>query len=286
MTAGAVPAGTVPAMRVARIGLAAVKGTRHRTLPQVRLAEHGPVGDRCFAVVDPARAQVLRTVAHPSLLAVQARWDGETLEVDLGDGPVAGRPRATGPSLVLDYWGRPVRAQVVPGPWAAAFSDHLGRHVVLVATAPTQVVYGGSVSLVTTGSLGALAPRSRTAAGDDREDSAPGASGVDGVDGARFRATVVVDTSGTGHDRPGAELDWVGREIAVGSALVRVTAATVRCAVVDLDPRTGRPDVRLLAALPRDGRGAPVFGVEGDVVRPGAVETGAAVTVGPHQLSA
>ena len=265
-------------MRVARIGLAAVKGTRHRTLPRVDLAAHGPVGDRRVAVVDPVHGQVLKTVANPSLVAVQARWDGTTLDVDLGDGWVGGCPGSTGSWLDVDYWGRPVRAEVVSGPWSAAFSEYLGRHVVLVEAAPTDVVYGGSVSLVTTASLAALTPGPRS--GESGHGNGDGAAReATGVDSARFRATVVVDTAGTEQDRPGAELGWVGRELRLGPAVVRVTAATLRCAVVDMNPRTGRPDLRLMAALPRDGRGTPVFGVEGEVVRPGVVDSGAAVSV-------
>ena len=258
-------------MQIARIGLAAVKGTRHQALTGVDLAPHGPVGDRRFAVVDPARAQVLRTVANPALVGVCARWDGVTLTVDFGNGRASGRPETTDSSLVVDYWGRPVRTDVVAGPWSEAFSDHLGRPVVLTTAAPADVVYGAGVSLVTTASLAALRPWVRAAPG--AEERAADA----GVEASRFRATVVVDTSGSEHDRPGAELSWVGRELQLGAATVRLTAVTARCAVVDVNPRTGRPDLRLLAALPRDGRGTPVFGIEGDVVGPARVTAGDAV---------
>lgn len=270
-------------MRIARTGLAAVKGTRHRTLAGVDLTPRGPAGDRRFAVVDPARAQVLRTVANPSLVAVAARWDGDTLTVDLDGRRVTGRPGTTGRSQPVDYWGRRVRTAEVAGPWSAAFSEYLGRPVVLTEAAPADVVYGAGVSLVTTGSLRALTPRLRAGEGPGpRTDG-----GVDdgtgcGVAASRFRATFVVDTAGTEHDRPGAELAWVGRVLRIGAASVRVTAVTARCAVVDVHPVTGHPDLRLLAALPRDVRGTPVFGVEGDVVRSARVTTGDPVVLAPQ----
>ncbi|MCU1432109.1 MAG: hypothetical protein JWP95_1214 [Actinotalea sp.] len=260
-------------VRVARIALAPVKGTRHRTLPEVHLSAQGPVGDRRFCLVDVEAGQALRTVAHPSLLAVRARWDGTTLTVDLGDERVSGRPEVLDRSHLVDYWGRQIRAEPVSGDWSAAFSDHLRRPVVLAAVAPGAAVYGGSVSLVTTASLQALTPEGRpgSAAGTGARSEL--------VDSARFRATFVVDTSGDAEDRPGVEASWVGRVLTLGPTAVRVTGSIVRCAVVDLDPRTGRSDARLLRALPRDGRGSPVFGVEAEVVRPGLVSTGAAVSV-------
>jgi hypothetical protein len=49
--------------------------------------------------------------------------------------------------------------------------------------------------------------------------------------------------------------------------------------VVDLDPVTGDRDVRLLDRLPRGADGEPVFGLQGEVVRPGRVGLGADVRV-------
>ena len=242
-------------MQVARIGFTPVKGGRHRTHGSVELTESGPVGDRVFCLVDPATGRCLRTVQNPTLLQASATWDGTTLSVELPSGTVAGEPVPTGEVLTVDYWGRDAPVEVVEGPWAAAYSAHLGREVVLARSAPGDVVYGASVSLVTGASLGWLADRA----------GAP-------VDGARFRATFQLD----GDDlRPHDEEGWVGRRLRIGTAEVRVRSIIPRCAVVELDPATGVPDLRLLKALaPRRTQGEVPFGVDADVTVPGHVTTG------------
>jgi uncharacterized protein YcbX len=125
------------------------------------------------------------------------------------------------------------------------------------------------VSLVTTSSLHRLSARVGTP-----------------VEGARFRPTFVVDT-GPEH-RPGVEEHWVGRDLTIGAAVVRVRGVIPRCAVVDLDPISGEKDLPVLRALAGYGRveGAvpparvPEFGVDAVVVRPGRVALHDPVGVG------
>ncbi len=97
------------------------------------------------------------------------------------------------------------------------------------------------------------------------------------VAGARFRPTFVVATR-----TPLEEAGWIGRELTIGSAVVRVRGAVPRCAVVDLDPVSGSRDRAVLHALARYGRvqGEVTFGVDAEVVRPGSVATGDRLVVG------
>jgi uncharacterized protein YcbX len=237
-------------VRVERIGFTPLKGGRHVAHDEVALETGGPVGDRAFCLVDPARARVLRTVENPTLVRHVARWASGVLSVDLPGGVVEAVPAATGRVLEVDYWGRVARLEVVDGPWAAAFSRLLGHDVVLARAAPGEVVYGAPVSLVTTEALRWL-----------------GSMVGHEVASERFRATFLVD-SGTAARR--TEEDWVGREVRVGDAIVHVRGAIPRCAVVDLDPVTGRRDASLLKAL------APelTFAVDAVVTRPGRVRVG------------
>lgn len=246
-------------MRVARIGFTPLKGGRHRAHGSVVLTATGPLGDRAFCLVDPALDRCLRTVENPTLLQTSASWDGVVLSARLPSGTVAGEPVRTGEVRRVDYWGRTAVLEVVEGPWAAAYSAHLGREVVLAATAPGEVVYGGSVSLVTTGSLARLADE-------------VGAS----VDGARFRATFEVDTGGL---ESHVEDGWVGRHVRLGAAEVRVRGLVPRCAVIDHDPASGIRDLDLLKALAgrRRGEEGVVFGVDAEVTVPGRVTTGDSV---------
>ncbi len=253
-------------MRISRIGLTPVKGGRHRDHPYVHLALEGPVGDRVFCLVDRARARVLRTVENPTLLQTSATWDDGVLTSTLPRGTVEGVPAPTGETLKVDYWGRTAALDVVDGPWAAAYAEHLGPDggdlVLARSSRPGEVVYGASVTLVTTSSLGLLAERS----------GGP-------VDGAQFRSTFTVDTAG---QPPHVEDDWVGTRLRVGDAEVEVRGVVPRCAVVDLDPDDGRRRSDVLKALGRyrRARGEVVFGVDAIVTRPGRVEVDARVERG------
>jgi uncharacterized protein YcbX len=235
-------------VRVERIGFTPVKGGRHVAHDHVDLASTGPVGDRVFCLVDPARRRVLRTVENPGLVQQVWHWRGGELRVDLPSGPVAAVPEGTGSVIEVDYWGRVASLEVVEGPWAAACSRLLGYDVVLARSAPGEVVYGAPVSLVTTESLRWLGKR----VGHE-------------VEAERFRATLLVDS---GPDAGRAEDAWVGRRLGVGDAQVEVVGTIPRCAVIDLDPVTGLRDRSLLKAL--DGPDL-TFGVDAVVTRPGRV---------------
>lgn len=247
-------------MRVSRIGLTPLKGGRHRELPYVDLASSGPLGDRVFCLVDPARARVLRTVENPTLLQTSAVWHGGVLTTALPGRTVRDVPSPTGEVVKVDYWGRVAALEVVDGPWAAAYSQHLGYDVVLArATHPGEVVYGASVSLVTTSALDALACRL----------GAP-------VDPAAFRATFTVDTGDAGVLDGLVDGGGGSRRVALGSAEIEVRDPVPRCAVVDLDPSTGARagDVLRTLAGYRQGAGGLVFGADAVVSTPGRVHVG------------
>jgi len=246
--------------RVLRAGFSPIKGTRHLSLGEVRLDEYGPTGDRRLCLVDVGQRRVLRTVQHPSLVAVLAEEDNGELRVTLPDGRSAvATPEPTPHQLVCDYWGRPTDLTLLDGPHAALLSEYLGRAVTLAAVPPRGVVYGAGVTLVARSSLEDLADRVGQDAGS--------------IDPARFRATVVLDTG-----RPAyAEDGWAGQELRLGTAVVRVGGPIPRCAVIDIDPATGAHGSRLLRTLatyrPRNRSGEPVFGTYAEVVQPGTIHT-------------
>lgn len=243
-------------MRVSRIGLAVLKGARHAAQTSVRLEQGGPVGDRLFCLVDPTEGRVLRTVEHPRLVLVEAGWDGTALTTTTPEGGVvAAAPRPTGEQLAFEYWGREARVELQDSPHAEQLGDHLGRSVRLArVTRPGEVVYAGSVSLVSTGEIAELGE----------------------TDPARFRATFTLDS---------ARLPEPGTQLAVGEALIRVRSMLPRCRVIDINTGTGTMDTRHLATLA--GRPRPVgelpFGLDAEVLVPGTVRTGDPVsaTTGP-----
>ncbi|MEP7091519.1 MAG: MOSC domain-containing protein [Nocardioidaceae bacterium] len=245
-------------MHVSRIGLTPLKGARHGGVPSLDLTLDGPVGDRVFCLVDRSRGRVVRTVENPTLLRTTVDWRAGVLTARLpcatGTSTVEEVPAPTGETLELDYWGRPAAIEVVAGPWAEAYSEHLGYDVeVARAAGPGQVVYGAPVSLVTSSSLERLA----------EDVGSP-------VDSARFRATFTLDTPG---EPAHVEDGWVGRRVRLGEAEVEVRGILPRCAVVDLDPATGERRTGVLRALGgyRRGLGEVVFGVDAVVTKPGRV---------------
>ncbi|CAM3588555.1 MOSC domain-containing protein [Nocardioides zeicaulis] len=235
-------------------GFSPIKGTRH--LPaRVTLDAAGAVGDRRWCFVDPPGARVLRTVQHPALMAVVAEQSGDDLSLLLPDGTRAsGAPAPTGETLVCDYWGRDVGLSLTDGQHSAVVSDFLGRPVQLAAAPRGAVVFGSPITLVGTASLADVAAR----------------LGRPSLEAARFRATLVVETT-----EPYVEDTWPGREVAVGSAVLRVGGPVPRCAVIDHHPDTGVRDLRLLKALvehrPVNRAREPMFGVYAECVRPGVV---------------
>lgn len=244
-------------MHIERIGFTPVKGGRHLTHDLADLSLDGPVGDRVFCLVDRSRSRVLRTVENPTLLRAQARWEAGVLSVELPGRTVEGVPSPSGETFIVDYWGRTATLQSCTGPWAEAYSGHLGFDVVLCrAATPGEVVYGASVTLVTTGSLSMLSQRVGREVGSER-----------------FRSTFLVDT---GDSAPHVEDSWPGRDLRVGEATVRVRAMVPRCAVVDLDPVTARKKVPVLSGLSRYrlSQAEVNFGVDAVVTVPGRVRTG------------
>lgn len=245
----------MPADLVVRsAGFAPVKGMRHRPVPRLELDERGAVGDRAWCLVDVDARRVLRTVQHPTLMAVVATLDEGSLSLTLPDGSSAdGVPEASGETVTCDYWGRSVGLTLTDGPHASLMSHFLGTDVRLAAAPRGGVVFGDPVTLVGTATLDDLTERLGRP-----------------VAAARFRATLVVET-----DEPHVEDTWLGAEVGVGGARLRVGVPVPRCAVVDHDPDTGVKDLRLLKALvgsrPTNVAGEPVLGVYAACVRPGVV---------------
>jgi uncharacterized protein YcbX len=210
-----------------------------------------------FCLVDLARSRVLRTVQNPSLLQTVSHWRHGVLSVEFPTTTVQAVPVDTGLVHCVDYWGRVARVEVVEGPWAAAYSRFLGYQVALARPlSPGGVVYGASVSMVTTEAMRWLNQR------------------VGGpLQPERFRATFVIDS---GPELGRGENTWLGRELRIGQASLRVRAPVPRCAVIDLDPHTGRRNAPVLKALAECSNGAPeiAFGVDAVVTTPGRVRHG------------
>ena len=92
----------------------------------------------------------------------------------------------------------------------------------------------------------------------------------------RFRGNIHVDGL-----VPWAELDWVGRDVMIGSARFRCVLRTKRCPAIDVDPTTGRRDTNLTRASV-SLYGHPDCGVYLEVIGEGTVQVGDKVSLEAH----
>lgn len=89
------------------------------------------------------------------------------------------------------------------------------------------------------------------------------------VDPLRFRANIYIDGA-----EPWEEFDWVGRDIAVGDAVLRVDRRNGRCGATNVNPQTGRRDLDIPGSL-RAAFGHKDLGVYLVVRKSGAIAAGA-----------
>ena len=93
------------------------------------------------------------------------------------------------------------------------------------------------------------------------------------VDPLRFRANVYFE------GRPAwAEHEWLGREITIGAARLRVVSAITRCAATQVNPSSAERDLDIVGTLQRTF-GHNLMGVYGEVLHSGEMAVGDPITV-------
>lgn len=256
-------------IRVSWLAVAPVKGLALQLRDEVVLEEHGVTDNRRFHLVEPTgrRTGVLEI---PTLVQIEADYDAtsERLALRFPDGRVVDGTVELGDATTSDFYGRPVPSRFVVGPWEEPLSEFAGRPLRLARSdAPGAGVDRGrgAVSLVSDESVEELARQ----AGEER------------VDARRFRMLV-----GVAGARPHEEDEWLGREVEIGEARVRFLGTVGRCAITTRDPDTGARDLDTLRLIrgyrgfteKRGGKRELDFGIYGDVVRPGRIRVGDAVS--------
>jgi len=253
-------------MRVSRLITAPVKSLGVLTPEHVDLAEGRVLGDREFFLMDDD-GQLVTCTKNGDLLQYRAEYDSGTsvLAVHGPDGLVRSASTANGESVAQDFYGlRTVTGHVVDG-WSDLFSDIVGRPVHLVRSASGGFDVVG-VTLLGISSVEALRP----------DDEAPA------IDPRRFRMNVEIRGSSAFE-----EDSWEGREVRLGSAVVRVGGPVMRCAATTRHPDSGVSDLGTLKLIgTRRGRqetelfGVGFYlGVYAEVITPGRVHVGDDVTV-------
>ncbi|MDP1576426.1 MAG: MOSC domain-containing protein, partial [Cypionkella sp.] len=72
---------------------------------------------------------------------------------------------------------------------------------------------------------------------------------------------------------PWAELNWIGKHLAIGGAVLKIEERIERCSATTVDPETGRPNAPTLVAL-NQHFGHQDFGVYAVVVESGPIAVG------------
>jgi len=261
---------------VSWISIAPVKGMRVQSLDLVELTRDGVPGDRAFFVAD-AEGAMVNGKRHGSLMEVVPSHDpgNGRLALAFPDGTTVEEGLVLGEPLPVTFFGQPETARPVGGGFSAAISAHTGADLRLMAQPEGRpgVDRGkwGGVTLLGEASLESLRQAGRDFNCDSGDSGAPDPGPIDQ---RRFRMTFGVE--GT---EPYAEDLWVGREVRVGEALVRVGAHVGRCAVTTRDPESGATDLKTLHFLKHsrddvDSFEPLPFGVYGEVIEPGTVRGG------------
>ena len=250
--------------RVARLSIAPVRSLGLEHPAEIELTERGVVEDRRFYLIDDTGRLVDRLVV-PRLAQVAAHTDpsAATLQLAFPDGQTVEAEVCLSEAVETPMYGRTAVGHVVDGPWADVLSDFAERPLRVVRTdEPGGSRSGHPATLLTDGSLARLGAE----------------LGVESVDPRRFRMLIDLE-QGEAHE----EDRWVGGRVALGDTILRISAPVPRCAITTHHPDSGARDLDTLRAI-KGYRGLTnskdlLFGVWGEVERPGTVRVGDEVRV-------
>lgn len=239
--------------RLAQICRHPIKGHGRETLASVRLLAGACLPwDRHWAVAHEAAqlapgwnpcVNFARGAKAPALMAIESQLDEATATVTLRhptQGEITFRPDDPADLPGLLDWLRPMnpanRAQPV--------------RIVTAGRGMTDSDFP-SVSILSTSSLADLSAR----------------MGLQ-LSPHRFRGNLWLEGAA-----PWEEFDWIGREIRIGDATLRIDERITRCNATKVNPITGTPDADTLSAL-ETAFGHQDFGVYATVLDGGQVALG------------
>lgn len=255
--------------RVARLVHYPVKGLSGAPLDEVALSPgEGFPHDRVFAFArrrgayDPADPKPLQKrefhmlARDAALAALSARYDGGVLTLDRGEGEARfDLGTAQGRSGAEAFVGAHLGLREEDQPRLAVGGPHRFTDVSVVSEAMMNAI--SLISLATVRAFG-----ERCGAGSD-------------LDPGRFRGNVLVEGLA-----PYEELEWEGRRLALGEAVLEVVLRTERCAATTVNPATAQRDIPVPRYL-QEIYGHADLGVYAQVVEGGTARPGDAVRLLP-----
>lgn len=233
-----------------------IKGHGREELTSVRLrAGEGLPWDRTWAVAHQAShfdpefpawapcGNFQRGARTPALMAISARWDED-----------AGLMTLTHPDLgevAFDPEGDTARFLA----WVAPISPTDARfRPARVVRAPGRAMTDSDFPSISVKSLASLAALGRHLGTD--------------LSIHRWRGNLWIDGLA-----PWEEEDWIGAELRIGEARLRVRERIGRCKATTANPDTGEVDIDTLRGL-RELRRDQVFGVYAEVIQAGEIRQG------------
>jgi uncharacterized protein YcbX len=252
---------------VTRLSITPVKGLLLHHPDSIELTAHGAVGDRLFYLVD-STGEVQSCTDNPGLYGLRADYDSDSrrLQITRNDDVLLSRTVEPAETVETDMWGlRTIKATTVADPvWSTFFTDLVGKPVQLLqASASAYDVH--PATMLGTASVQQLAHH----------------AGLAHVDARRFRMLIEFSAN-----EPHVEDSWDDRLVKVGSVLLRSGGPVKRCAAVTRAPDSGAVNLQTIRLITGYrgrqtsalGIGAH-FGVYADVVKPGTISVGDALTL-------
>ena len=249
---------------VSRLSIAPVRSLGLEHPESIDLTTTGVAEDRRFYLVDDTGRLIDRLV-EGTLVQIETHTDpdGARLRMSFPDGQVIDDDVRVSDPIETPIHGRTGVGHVVEGPWAEALSRFTGRRIRLIrCDKPAGTRSGNPASIVGDGSIEALAQQLQAPV----------------VDARRFRMLIELEGA-QAHE----EDTWIGRQVAIGTAVLAITKPDARCAITTQDPDLGTRDLDTLRGIIayrglREGKHAD-FGVLADVAQPGRVSLGDRVSV-------
>lgn len=240
-----------------------VKSFQGREVDHLEIDPTGIGGDRSFGLIDAATGRLLSAKRLPALLEASA----DDRRIDLPDGTTVDLADTEAASASLSAWlDREVRLVTAAEAGAVAYEMTFDppdddAEYVEIPVPPGTVVDLAAVHLLATPTLAACAAARPDLSWEVR----------------RFRPNLVLDLD----IEPWAEQEWVGRQLAVGSATLAIDGPTVRCAMplraqpggIERQPDIFRALSELNPSYPNH------LGLYASVVEAGRAEPGDTVTL-------
>jgi hypothetical protein len=250
--------------RVARLNIAPVRSLGLETREEIDLGPDGVAEDRRFYVID-AGDRLVDQLTSGAMVQVGS-WtnlDATRLRLTFPDGTIVEDEVKLDGAIETHIHGRTAEGHIVEGPWAAILTDFVGR--------PVRIVRCDRIG-------GTRKAHPATLVSDGSMDAIGAVLGAGDLDARRFRMLIELDGADA-HE----EDTWIGCQIGLGGAILRISAPVPRCAMTTHDPETGLRDYDTLRAIKEyrgqvDGKDL-MFGVWGEVERPGVIRLGDEVRV-------